>query len=270
LVIDAHAHTKGGESAEHILAAMDTVGIDRMVLMGAPPDSGFPLERELKSGSDLHKQSIDAIAALVAFAPDRLIGFAWIEPTLPDALEGVDYALGEKGLSGIKMIPKHWYPADERAQACYQRIEPYGKPMLFHSGILWGVSDTSQYCRPAYYEIMLHYPRIRFALAHMSWPWTDECFAVLGKFRANLPEWNSYADTTSGPPPVWKVDAYRKALAWLGDDHLIYGSDWFCGDVEELRNSQARERRILGEAGASPETVQRVLHDNALRWLGIS
>ncbi len=78
------------------------------------------------------------------------------------------------------MIPNHWYPADPTPQACYAKINDYGKPMLFHSGILWGTSGTSKHCRPAFYEIMLLYPKIRFAMAHLTWPWTDECFAVCG------------------------------------------------------------------------------------------
>ena len=187
---------------------------------------------------------IDDIARTVAPDPDRIIGFAWIEPSLPDAVEAVDYALGEKGLKGVKMIPNHWYPADEAPQACYAKINEYGKPMLFHSGILWGTSNTSQYCRPAFYEIMLHYPNIRFALAHMSWPWTDECFAVCGKFRAAggyKPEnWRSFADMTSGAPRVWKTDAVRKGLYYMGDRQLLYGSD--CFDPEDPGGPEGKLR----------------------------
>jgi len=269
MAIDVHVHTRGTESSSKILKALDKAGLERIVLFAVPPH---------RAGKDRkavpHKRVLDQIAKLVKPDPDRLIGFAWIEPTLPDAVEAVDYALGEKGLRGVKMIPNHWFPADERAQACYQKINEYGKPMLFHTGILWGTSDTSQHCRPAFFEIMLHYPNIRFAMGHMSWPWTDECFAVCGKFRAAggyKPEnWRSFADTTSGAPRVWKVDAFRKALAYLGDRQLVYGSDCVSGEnPEDLRHSLSEERSMLREAGASEETIERVLSTNTLRWLGI-
>lgn len=267
MAIDVHVHCRGGEDAATILKNMDAAGLDRMVLFSSPPhrQEGAMTEKEP------HKKVTDAIAELVKADPERLIGFAWIEPTLPDAMAAVDYAFGEKSLRGAKMMPNHWYPADERAQACYKRIEEHGKPILFHTGILWGTSDTSQHCRPAFFEIMLHYPKVRFAMGHMSWPWTDECFAVCGKFRARKGEWNSYADTTSGAPRIWKVDAFRKALSWLGDDHLIYGSDAVgTTSAEDLKESLDDERSMLREAGASEESIQRILHTNALRWLGIA
>jgi predicted TIM-barrel fold metal-dependent hydrolase len=272
MAVDVHVHTRGTETGSKILKALDAVGLDRIVLFSPPPhrDQGGG-----KTAKAPHKKVLDQVAKMVKPDPDRLIGFAWIEPSLPDAQEAVDYAFGEKDLRGVKMIPHHWYPADERAQACYRKIEKYRKPMLFHTGILWGTSDTSQYCRPAFFEIMLHYPKIRFAMAHMSWPWTDECFAVCGKFRAAggyRPEkWRSYVDMTSGAPRIWKVDAVRKALSYLGDRQLMYGSD--CSQPESpdaLRHNLDEDRSILREVGASPETVERLLSTNALRWLGLT
>jgi len=270
MAIDVHIHTRGTESGSKILKAMDQVGLERVVLFAVPPHR----TEGAKGSKKPHKKVLDDIAKLVKVDPDRLIGFAWIEPTLPDAVEAVDYAFGEKGLCGVKMIPNHWYPADERAQACYARINKHKKPMLFHTGILWGTSDTSQYCRPAFFEIMLHYPNIRFAMAHLSWPWTDECFAVCGKFRAaggyKAENWRSYADMTSGAPRIWKVDAMRKGLAYMGDRQFVYGSDCFrAEDPEALKHNLVEDRDILRECGCSAETMERILTKNAERWLGI-
>jgi len=269
MAIDVHVHTRGGEDGGKVLRAIDKAGVERIVLFGVPPHRGA--EQGQAPAKDAHRQSIDQLARLVSADPDRLIGFAWIEPTLPDALEGIDYAFGTKNLRGVKMIPNHWYPADERAQACYKKIEQYGKPMLFHTGILWGLSDTSQHCRPAFYEIMLHYPGIRFAMAHISWPWTDECFAVNGKFRSNQKgEWTSYIDITSGAPRIWKLDAMQKGLAYLGDEHFLYGSDCFEPEnADALRHHLDWDRAILRDAGASKETIERILTTNALKWLGL-
>ena len=273
MAIDVHVHTRGGEEGKKILKALDQAGLERIVLLSFPPHG--MVESGETPPEDAHRQSIDDMARMVAPDPKRLIGFAWIEPTLPDAEEAVDYAFGEKNLRGVKMIPNHWYPADERAQACYRKIEEYGKPILFHTGILWGISDTSQHCRPAFFEIMLNYPKIRFAMAHMSWPWTDECFAVCGKFRAATHRdksrtWSSFVDITSGAPRIWKVEALQKALAYLGDEQLVYGSDCFRPeDGDDLKRHLEEDISILKDAGASPEAMERILSTNALRWLGI-
>jgi hypothetical protein len=269
--IDMHVHSKGGEDGNKILEAMDGAGLERIVLVSRPPHCSVETSEPEAAG---HRAVIDEISSIVARDPHRMIGFAWVEPTLPDAADAVDYALREKRLGGIKMIPNQWHPDDLRARAVYQRIGRYGKPVLFHSGILWTWGNTSKYCRPAEYEIMMEYPEIRFAVAHIGWPWTDECLAVCGKFRQMQPrrghEWTCYVDITTGAPPMWKVDTLRKALAYLGDEHLIYGSDCLNPESPEpFRDALAENRKSLSEAGASEETIHRVFHRNALKWLGI-
>jgi predicted TIM-barrel fold metal-dependent hydrolase len=270
MAMDVHVHCTGGQNGDEILKAMDDVGLERIVLLGAPPHEGW--EDEYWPGRG-HEAAIDDLARTVAPDPRRLIGFAWIEPTLPDAPEMVDHALGEKDLRGVKMIPAKWYPDDERAQACYARLNAHEMPLLVHSGILWSWGSTSKYCRPADFEIMMDYPKVRFALAHMGWPWTDEAIAVADKLR-NMQahreqECTCYLDITTGAPRVWKVDALRKALACVGDGFLIYGSDSSLPKSSDYSAVRLREdREMLQEAGASEESIERVMRTNALRWLG--
>ncbi len=271
MAIDVHVHSRGGEDGNKILKALDEVGLERIVLISRPPHWSFITQQADPVG---HQAVIDDIARMVAPDPSRLLGFAWIEPSLADAEQAVDYALGEKQLRGVKMIPHFWYPDDPRAQACYRRIESYRAPMLFHSGILWWRGNTSKYCRPVEYEIMMEYPGIRFALAHMSWPWTDESISVCQKFRYMQPEfgdeWTCFLDITTGAPRIHKVNALRTALALLGDSHILYGSD--CADPENpnaYRRNLQPDHDMLREAGASDETIDRVFRQNAKTWLGI-
>jgi len=126
MAIDVHIHTRGGEDGEKILKAMDEVGLERVVLFAVAPHRS---DQAGEAVGNAHRPSIDDIARICAPEPDRLIGFAWIQPTLPDALEAIDYTFGEKGLRGVKMIPDSWYPDDESAQACYAKIADFGRPM---------------------------------------------------------------------------------------------------------------------------------------------
>ncbi len=265
MVTDVHIHAHGGEKGEEVLRAMDYAGLERIVLFSREPR---PQDKALG-----HKGVIDEVAKVAAVDPSRIFAFAWIEPPLPDAEDMVDYALGEKKLAGVKMIPNGWYPEDERPQACYRKIEQHRKPMLFHSGISWG--HDSKYCRPVGYEIMMRYPGIRFALAHMSWPWTDEAIAVADKFRNLLPaaghEATCYLDITRGAPRPWKKDALQKALYQPGDTWLIYGSDRNLPEQKDLAIEFRRDDEdVLREIGASQETITRVMSTNASRWLGLA
>ena len=271
MAVDTHVHTKGGEDGNKILKAMDQLGLEHIVLMSRPPSWSLVTGRDEEVG---HRTVIDDIARIVAPDPQRLIGFAWIEPTLSDAVEAVDYALGEKGLRGVKMLPNHWYPDDPRAQACYAKINAYGRPMLFHTGGLWKWGNTSKYCRPAEFEIMMEYPHIKFTMAHMSYPWTEECIFVANKLKFLQPErgdaWTCYIDISVESFGELGDAALRRAFLFLGDTHLMA-----CSDCEDPENAKAYHRDavryadILRNAGASDGGIRRILGDNAKAWLGL-
>jgi predicted TIM-barrel fold metal-dependent hydrolase len=175
----------------------------------------------------------------------------------------------DKGLKGIKMIPDHWYPYEERFFPVYEKVQELRRPMLFHSGILFGNMDSSRFCRPVFYEVMLHFPRIKFALAHISWPWTDECIAVAGRMRAaavrdEQRQMQMYIDTTRGTPAFYRAEALDKALKYLGPERLIYGSDDHApGELSYSRRSFDADREITcRQLARSEEDFRKITSDN--------
>lgn len=260
MIVDCHVHMTGREEPSRVLEALDKAGVDKVFLFA--PYGGLSLEKT--------RGFTDFAARLVVEDPERLYGFTWVEPRLgPKAVAELERSILEKNLRGVKMIPHHWYPYDKRLWPLYRKVQELGVPIIFHSGILWGFEDSSRFCRPAYYEALLHFPRIRFALAHISWPWTDECIAVAGRFRAAVRETGGEpqmkVDITPGTPPEWRLDALRKALSYLGDEWLIYGSDCMAGDAECQRRHLESDRRLLREElRASEASERRILGENAL------
>ena len=146
-------------------------------------------------------------------------------------------------------------------------------PTLFHSGILFGNMDSSRFCRPAFYEVMLRFPKVKFALAHIGWPWTDECIAVGGRMRAAVHYDGSksqmYVDITRGTPGSYRVDALSKALEYLGPERLIYGSDDTApGDLSYSRRSIDTDREIIcGNLGRPEEDFVKVARGNLADYL---
>ena len=161
------------------------------------------------------------------------------------------------------MLPDHWYPYEKQVQKIYKVINALEVPILFHSGILWGFGDSSRFCRPAYYECMINYPKVKFALAHIGWPWTDECLAVAGRFAHGdlTNKTQMYVDITTGAPKLWKIDAMRKMLSYLPHSQIMYGSDmtpWTDG----YRDWVKTDFEILAELGATNETIKKVMYTN--------
>ncbi|MGE5532255.1 MAG: amidohydrolase family protein, partial [Bacteroidota bacterium] len=123
----------------------------------------------------------------------------------------------------------HWSACDEFMFPIYEQVRDLGKIIHFHSGILYAFGDSSRFCRPALFEALINFPGLRFALAHISWPWTDECIALFGHFRSAAGhrgnESGMWIDTSRGTPDDWRLDALRKAVGFCGTNRLMYGTD---------------------------------------------
>ena len=167
-----------------------------------------------------------------ASASPTIYPFYYINPAAPDAIDLVDMAV-EKGFYGFKVIRGDGYPCDEKTIPVYRRIAKHGKPLTFHTGILWDGCNSSDYFRPANWEGLLDCPGLRFALCHISWPWCEECVAVYGKMLnaitrngwENVPE--MFIDTTPGTPRPHRREALSKIYTYGYDvfDHVMFGTD---------------------------------------------
>ncbi len=245
---DSHVHCMEGDGND-VLRELNRCGIRRMLAIA--PYMGDEKLTLSNMSAEAQKRSTDAIIRLCTPDPARLVPFAWIEPRLQGAVEAVRYA-AERGVRGIKMIPAHWYPYEERLLPVYAEIERHGLPVLFHSGILYAFEDSSRFCRPCFFEALLHFPRIKFALAHISWPWTDECIATAGRMMAYAHEhrrpMQMYIDITRGTPDLWRKDALHKAIEFAGATRLMYGSDSSApGDLMRSAGDAEKDRQIIVE-----------------------
>jgi len=171
LVIDCHVHS-GWEKPEKIVAEMNRHGIDKLVLFSPyPGEMTNEYSDAFVYSSKRQREVARYVAEVQREHPDRIIGFIWLEPRLEDAVEILEWAIADLELKGVKMIPYHWYPYEKKLLRVYEKVEELGVPIIFHSGILFCFEDSSRYCRPVNYEVLIKYPKLRFALAHVSWPW---------------------------------------------------------------------------------------------------
>ncbi len=115
-----------------------------------------------------------------------------------------------------------FYPGDSRAIKVYKAIAERRKPILFHSGILFDGQDSSRFNRPFEFEALINIEGLRFALAHISWPWHDECIAVYGKLlcvrnsRPGVMD-EMFIDTTPGTPAIYREEVLTKLLSTVND-----------------------------------------------------
>lgn len=268
--IHVHHHTAlTGTTPDALLAKMDRAGIDGGVILSESP---VPLWEQTLLPA---KERMERIMAFTK-GYDTLYPFFFIDPTEPDALDQVDRA-ADLGIRGFKTICTHFFPDDPRAVPVYHRIAETGRPYLFHSGILYDGSNASgNFNRPCNFEVLLSIPRLRFALAHISWPWCDECIAVYGKFQSylelsgdpNAPE--MFVDTTPGTPPLYRKDALAKLLDMPdAEKHILWGSDNKTIEYspEYSMEIRSRDEPIYRALGRDDAFLDDLYWNNAQRFL---
>ena len=266
MVIDAHLHCTGRESAGEVLRALDEARIDVAVLLAPFLDEGHSLD----DAASLRRANAH-LGRLVHGHRDRLVGFAVVDPRdahaprdLRDAIEGL-------GLSGVKMVPTGWYPDEQRVQPVFAVASELRLPVLFHSGIFID-GRSGRFCRPANFEVMRDHPGARVALAHVGWPWTDEAIAValIDRIHGVPPEACRFRlDISFGPPPPYRREVLTRALEVLGAGLLQFGSDCFlpCPGSEIARRA-GWVHELLDQIGVAAAHRQRIWHDTAAAWLG--
>lgn len=273
MILDGHIHIGDGEpDPEALMQRMAAAGVDGGLLFSQRPSSFYGTLRTASPQARLEN-----LRAWVADQP-TLYPFYWIDPLETDALEQVKLALDYE-VAGFKVICDHFYPADVRALKTFRAIAEAGKPLLFHSGILWDTKPSSNFNRPVNFEALLDVPGIRFALAHISWPWVDECIALYGKLAAAVDRGSDvriemFIDTTPGTPPIYRREALTKVFT-VGYDvahNVFFGSDCRANGYrsEYAQGWIERDQEILDELGVEEDVVEDVFSGNLKRFLGIA
>lgn len=268
MILDGHIHigstqTKPGP----FLMRMREAGIDGGLVFSAFPGNFTPDARP-------DDERLEHVLQFCA-GDDLLFPFYFLDPTAKDAQAQVDRAV-EGGISGFKIICTTFYPSDARCLATLRHIASLGKPVVFHSGILWdGINASGRYNRPVEFEPLLSVTGLRFALAHISWPWCDECIAVYGKLDNAVKHAGARGgmriDNTPGTPRIYREDALKKTLMSGYDvmDNLYFGADNFTEDyrVAWVRDWIALDREIYIGLGLRREEIERIFCHNVLQFV---
>jgi len=250
MIYDAHIHLWPSLEKEHnpkdfLLSTPEKNKIGGMIISLPPPKYGAYDNLGVKPMSNPKRiqHTLDFCKPLKNFFPCY-----WIDPTDKDAVKQV-VKVKELGFRAIKVICTHYFPS--AGMAVYHKCAELNLPVLFHSGISFDGQDSSRYSHPLEFECLLEVMTLRFAMAHLSWPWCDDFVAFYGKVYAKR-LYNKrchiqlFADMTRGTPDNYREEALRKLLftGYPIEDFLLFGTDTMVPNVDANRIRGVYDRDV--------------------------
>jgi len=203
--------------------------------------------------------------------PEKLIGVAGIDPThVDEALEELEKSHREFGMKAIAVSPaaQDFHPSDSRAMQVFSEAARLQKPVFIQQGIHFNAAAKMEFARPSLLdEVARDLPQLRMVIAHMGYPWTDECVVLLGKHP------NVFADIASLIHRPWQAyNALLAAYQYGVIDKLLFGSDFPFGTPTRAIESLYRINHLV--TGTNLPTIPRqslvsIVERDALGLLGI-
>ncbi len=291
-IFDGHLHIGGYKKP-------DPAGLlEKMAECGVYGGSIFSIDPEDKAFS--YEERIDNLFSWVKGYEDRLFPVAWLHPYEENIFDKVKEC-ADRGVCAFKFIANNYYVNEEIPTKVFKFIEELGKPIVFHSGILYDFDVNCEYNRPGNWECFMHYKNLKFVMAHCSHPWSDECILLYGKFRwignhakcaargehtvyknfpwvenhidengiCSVPE--LYVDIAPGPNKIYKKDVLSKLCSYYPTgERIIFGTDTYVEDypVDTVKEWLAFEKEILDSQNASIEFRENLYRNSLMSFLG--
>lgn len=238
------------------ITQLDAAGIDKAVLSAE--------DITTRAGSTI--VSNEEVKLLVDMYPERLIGFASVDPYRTDAAEVLEKAFLELELKGLKLSPaiQHFFPGDSMMKPLYEICLKYNKPILFEAGMTWVKNSPSKYSNPLVFEdVAIEYPELRMCLGHFGWPWIKETAMLILKYP------NIYADTAllyfDSPKQFFKT-TFNDQLGEYWIDRMLYDKVMFGSTYPRIE-----QKRMVGAVDSltlRPLQKKMVMGLNAMKFLG--
>jgi predicted TIM-barrel fold metal-dependent hydrolase len=244
MILDSHAHMDvvpslgWYDTAEKLLQRMDECGVAKAAISGYLNTPGP------------NPDSLRTIAEAVEKYPDRLIGYARLDPWFDDdCIHALEEAVLEMGMRGVKLHPAHYtlFPYGPLTVKLARRAAELGVPVLFHSGdeimcLPYQIDRLADQC-----------PETRFILAHIGGYFNGEAALRVAERRENV-----WVDTSEMPFP----QMVRKAVDRLGAEKVLFGTDAPCCDIR-------LEILKVKLAGLTPEQEELVMYKNYAKMMDI-
>ena len=243
-----YAHPKARmASADELIASMDQSGVDSAVTFG------FSWAEQ-----GLCRESNDYVLESVSRWPDRLFGFAVVNPVAKGAAAELERCM-HRGLHGLgELMPDgQGYALDDpHLDGIIQQMAHWQRVVLIHGGepVGHGYPGKSKSTLQFFYQLALRHPEVMLVAAH--WGGGLWCYELMPEVQQALR--NVYYDTAASLY-LYRDDIFALA-AQVVPRKVLFATDY-------PLISQQRFLRRIHESQLSADAVDSILGGNAVRLL---
>ena len=198
---------------------------------------------------------------------DRFIGFASVDPMLPNAPKALESAITGLGLKGLKLDAalQDFDLNDPAVFDVYEAAASLRIPVLIHTGMSWAPVTPLEQGQPLLLEKALRrFSNLRFVLAHWGWPWVWDATALALKYP------NVFLDTSclyyDGPTEFFQFVFSRQIPTTLIErslrNQVVFGSNY---PRVEIKNMV----KALKSLSLTEGCLEKIFSTNAERLLGM-
>ena len=235
------------KTIEEMLDEYTECGIERLVL--------FAWDAE--TASHRPRVSNEYVAQIANKFPDRIIGFASVDPHKDSAVQDLERAVEDLKLRGLKLHPQAqaFEPNDPKHYPIYAKCVELGIPVTFHTGsTYWGAGLEGggglklRLSNPMLLDdIAADFPELKLIMAHPGWPWQDEQLAVAMHKENTFIDLSGWSPKYFQPPLVTYMAKLIPHKFLFGTDYPMLSPSRWLRDFEALPLNSEVKRLVLGE-----------------------
>ncbi|MEX2541231.1 MAG: amidohydrolase family protein [Trueperaceae bacterium] len=202
----------------------------------------------------------ELIADYVRQHPEKLEGWASVDPNEPDCVEQLEHCVNELGLRGLKLGPvyQHFDPQDRKHWPLFEKAQELDLPIMWHQGTTFPSRAKLKWAHPLQLEdIAMEFPDLRMIIAHLGHPWEVDTIALIRKCP------NLYTDISAVHYRPWRYWQSMIAALEYGVDHkILLASDFPSGTIDNVISGLRRVNDVV--AGTNLPTVPIEVQDSII------
>ena len=205
----------------------------------------------------------EIIAEYAAAHPEKIEGWASVDPTQADHLEQLDYCVKHLKLKGLKLGPvyQHFDPRDPKYWGVFRKCREYGLSVMWHQGTTFPSEAKLRWGLPLQLEdVAMEFPDVKMIIAHLGHPWETDVMVLIRKCP------NVYTDISAVHYRPWRYwQALVTAMEYGVEHKILPGSDFPSATMEHIVSGLRGVNKIVEGTGLPkvPVEVQDgILYEN--------